>query len=208
MDEPALTGRSRIDEARFLARGYEGAGIDLLEQPLFGDARHDMPRLREATNIPLTLDEACVSATDYYRYVALGRVDFLTIKVNRSGGIWPSVGQLGVAMAARQGLVLGGLCATLLNRVAGTQLASAFGCMEPAALNGGQFLDERGLFPDKDEHERDGTIYLDETPGTGVEPDPDAIAEMTVGDHLQSGRPAFADMTARRDRTRRPAISR
>ena len=174
----------RIDEARYLARGYEEAGIDLLEQPLFGDAQHDMPRLREATNIPLTLDEACVSATDYYRYVALGLVDFLTIKVNRSGGIWPSVHQLGVAMAARQGLVLSGLCETLLNRMAGAQLASAFGCVEPAALNGGQFLDERGLFPDKDERERDGTIYLDETPGIGVEPNPDAIAEMTVGDNL------------------------
>ncbi len=168
----------RVDQARYLARGLEEAGVNLLEQPLIGDAQHAMAQLRQATILPLTLDEACVSATDYYRYVAEGLIDYLVIKVNRSGGIWPSVQQLGVALAARQGLILSGLCETLLNRMTGSQLASAYGCTESAALNGGQFLDESGLFPDKDRVEYDGSIHLDDTPGIGIEPNMDAIGDM------------------------------
>lgn len=172
----------RLSQARQLVRALEAVGVDLLEQPLAGDAQHAMVQLRQSTTLPLGLDEGCVSATDYYRHVALGAVDYLIIKLNRSGGIWPSLQQIGVALAARQGLVLSGLCETLLMRAAGAQVAAAFGVDGPAALNGGQFLDETSLYPEKQLTERDGSIYLDERPGIGVEPDFHAVQELVVRD--------------------------
>jgi L-alanine-DL-glutamate epimerase-like enolase superfamily enzyme len=114
------------------------------------------------------------------RHVAPGLVDYLIIKINRSGGIWPSLQQIGVALAARQGLVLSGLCETLLMRAAGAQVAAAFGLHGPAALNGGQFLDETHLYPKKQLTERDGRIHLDDQPGIGVEPDFHAVEELLV----------------------------
>lgn len=169
-----------ISSARRLARAFEAVGVDLLEQPLIADAQHVMGQLRAATCLPLAIDEACVSATDYYRYVASGLVDYLIIKVNRSGGIWPSIQQLGVALAARQGIVLSGLAETLLTRCAGSQLACAYGCTGPAALNGGQFLDESELFPEKNETERDGLIHLNNRPGIGVEPNLRAVERLAA----------------------------
>jgi len=170
--------------ARRLAAAYTEIGVDLLEQPLRGDAQQDMVALRAHTSLALAVDEACVSPTDYFRHAALGLVDYLVIKLSRSGGIWPTLQQVGIARAAGHGLVVSGLTDSLLTRAAGAQVAAAVGCEGPLALNGGQFLDESELYPEGQRTERDGAIHLDEVPGIGVEPDVDALKRLAVGERL------------------------
>jgi L-alanine-DL-glutamate epimerase-like enolase superfamily enzyme len=50
-----------------------------------------------------------------------------------------------------------------------------FGVSGPVALNGTQFIEEDGLYPDKSKVEGNGRIRLNDAPGIGVEPDLDYL---------------------------------
>jgi L-alanine-DL-glutamate epimerase-like enolase superfamily enzyme len=161
--------------AKYVAHAFEEIGVDILEQPLPADRFTGMAELRRATRIPLAVDEASVSPTDFLNYVTAGLVDYLIIKVTRSGGLWPSLQQIAVAQAAGLPMLVSGLTDSLLTRLAACQLASVFGLTGPVALNGTQFIEEDALYPDKSKVESAGRIRLNDEPGIGVEPDADYL---------------------------------
>jgi muconate cycloisomerase len=134
-----------------------------------------MQRLRAATALPLAVDEASVSPADFLSYASAGLVDYLVLKVTRSGGLVPSARQMAVAEAAGLPLLLSGLTDGLLTKLAASQLAAAAGFAGPAALNGSQFVEEADLFPDKGELEEGGTVHLPSAPGVGTAPALDAL---------------------------------
>lgn len=169
----------QLHNARRVALAFETIGVDMLEQPLPADQRHLMQALRQSTAIPLAIDEASVSPADFLHYVCDGLVDYLVVKVTRSGGIWPTLQQIAVADAAGLPLLVSGLTDGLLTKMAICQVALAHGFAGPAALNGSQFTDESAIFPDKISTEHDGTVYLNDQPGIGVQPDEDALRELS-----------------------------
>lgn len=165
----------QLQDARQSARQFEAAGVNVLEQPLQADQRHQMRSLRQATSIALAVDESTVSPGDFFAYAAEGLVDYLVVKITRSGGLWPSLQQIAVANSAGLPLLVSGLTDGFITKVAVCQLVSAFGFAGPAALNGSQFMDESALFPDKPEMERNGSVQLNDRPGLGVIPDEHAL---------------------------------
>jgi L-alanine-DL-glutamate epimerase-like enolase superfamily enzyme len=167
-----------MPRALALVPGLADAGVDLLEQPFAADQAHLLRALRPHCPLPLAVDESSVSPGDLFAHAAGGLVDYLVLKLTRSGGIWPSLAQLRVAEAAGLPFVTSGLTDGLLTRLAGCQVAAAFGSTGPAALNGGQFLDESALYPGRVEVESMGEIRLPDVPGIGVEPDPHGLAEL------------------------------
>jgi len=169
----------QLHNARRVARSFETIGVDMLEQPLPADQRHLMQALRQSTAIPLATDEASVSPADFLHYVRDGLVDYLVVKVTRSGGIWPTLQQIAVAEAAGLPLLVSGLTDGLLTKVAVCQVALAHGFAGPAALNGSQFTDESALFPDKAALEHDGIVHLNDQPGIGLAPNEDALRELS-----------------------------
>ncbi len=172
----------KLHQARRCASEFASIGISVLEQPFPADQRRLMRALRASTRLPLAIDESCVSVADYFEYVSQSLVDYLVIKVTRSGGIWPSVGQIRVAEAAGIPLLVSGLADGLLTKLASCQTAAAFGFYGPAALNGSQFIDESILYPDKPNIENRGSVLLDESVGIGVEPDEAGIRELLMAD--------------------------
>jgi len=160
--------------------GLADAGVDLLEQPFPADQSHLLRALRPHCPLPLAVDESSVSPGDLFAHAAGGLVDYLVLKLTRSGGIWPSLAQLRVAEAAGLPFVTSGLTDGLLTRLAGCQVAAAFGSAGPAALNGGQFLDDSALYPARAEVESMGEVRLPDRPGIGVEPDPGGLAELAI----------------------------
>ena len=157
--------------AKLVGRAFEEIGVDILEQPLPADRFTGMAELRRATRIPLAVDEASVSPNDFLNYVTAGLVDYLIIKVTRSGGLWPSLQQIATAQAAGLPMLVSGLTDGLLTKIAACQLASVFRVTGPVALNGTQFIEEEALYPAKAEVESNGRIRLNDAPGIGVEPD-------------------------------------
>ena len=165
----------QLHQARAVALAFEAIGVDLLEQPLPADQIHLMRALRQQTSIPLAVDESSVSPGDFLNHVSQGLVDYLVIKVTRSGGIWPTLLQIAVAQAAGLPLIVSGLTDGFITKIAACQVALASGFAGPAALNGSQFTDEDALFPQKALMEREGVVVLNDLPGLGVAPDEDAL---------------------------------
>lgn len=170
----------QLHTARRVARAFESIGVDVLEQPLPADQFQQMRSLRRSTAIPLAIDEASVGPADFLHHVAAGLVDYLVIKVTRSGGVWPTLQQIAVAESAGLPLLVSGLTDGFLTKVAVCQIALAFGFAGPAALNGSQFIDERALFPQKEEMESNGSVHLNHEPGIGIQPDEDALREYSA----------------------------
>lgn len=158
-----------------LARVLEEHAVNVLEQPLAADQMHQMRHLRSQTAIPLAVDESSVSPGDYFAHAAEGLVDYFVLKLTRTGGIWPTLLQLGTATSAGHGLLVSGLSDSMVTKLAACQVAAAFGFTGPAALNGSQFLDDSVLFPTKSAVERRGIVHLDTSPGLGIEPDENAL---------------------------------
>lgn len=171
-------------EALMVARSFVEAGVNVLEQPFPADQLHLMRRLRSQCPVPLAVDEASVSPADFFHYAAEGLVDYLVVKVTRSGGLWPSLQQIAVAISAGLPFLVSGLTDSFLTKLAVCQLAVAFGHHGPAALNGSQFVNESTLYPDKPEREFDATVHLGGQIGIGVHPDPQAIEQFLAKDLL------------------------
>jgi muconate cycloisomerase len=172
-----------LHQAREAAPRLAAAGVDVLEQPLPADRMHLMRVLRKSVQISLAVDESSVSPADFFAHAAEGLVDYLVVKVTRSGGVWPTLAQISVAEAAGLPLLVSGLTDGLLTKLAVCQVAAAFGCAGPAALNGSQFTDESALYPTKADVESGGIVYLTDAPGIGVRPDEEALR-----DHDRRGR--------------------
>lgn len=168
----------QLHAARRVAQAFESIGVDVLEQPLPADQFDQMAALRQSTAIPLAVDEASVGPTDFFHYAAARLVDYLVIKVTRSGGIWPTLAQIAIAEAAGLPLLVSGLTDGFLTKVAVCQVALAFGFAGPAALNGSQFTDESALFPQKSAMEAGGVVHLNDLPGVGIQPDEAVLREM------------------------------
>ena len=164
-----------LPAARLLSARLAEVGVNLFEQPVPADRFHHMSALRQATAMALAVDEASVGATDFFRYAAENLVDYLVVKLTRNGGIAPTLDQMAVARSAGLPMVISGLTESLLAKVAVCQVAAAWGCTGPAALNGSQFLDENPLFPEKPSLETGATVTLNDAPGLGVEPDTEAL---------------------------------
>lgn len=171
-------------EALVVARGFADAGVNVLEQPFPADQLQLTRRLRSQCPLPLAVDEASVSPADFFHYAAEGLVDYLVVKVTRSGGLWPSLQQIAVAASAGLPLLVSGLTDSLLTKLAAGQLAATFGHRGPAALNGSQFIDESLLYPGKAQIEFAGTVHLGEQAGIGVQPEPQALEQFLVKDML------------------------
>jgi L-alanine-DL-glutamate epimerase-like enolase superfamily enzyme len=172
----------RPHEALTVARAFADAGVNVLEQPFPADQLQLLRRLRNQCPVPLAVDEASVSAADFFHYAAEGLVDFLVVKVTRSGGLWPSLQQIAVAASAGLPLLVSGLTDSFLTKLAVCQLVVAFGYQGPAALNGSQFVDESALYPGKPQIEFDGVVHLGEQAGIGVHPDPQVLEQLRVKD--------------------------
>ncbi|MBE7211728.1 MAG: mandelate racemase/muconate lactonizing enzyme family protein, partial [Gluconacetobacter diazotrophicus] len=169
-----------LPDAVRVARAFEDLGVGVLEQPLAADQFPPMAELRRHTALPLAVDESTVSDADFFRHAAAGVVDFLVIKVPRTGGITPTLRQIATALAAGLRLLVSGLTDPFLSKLAALQVAAAHGVTHPSALNGSQFLDEGELFPQKPAMEAGGVVTLPDGPGIGVEPDEAALRALAL----------------------------
>lgn len=169
-----------LHDARYVARAFAEIGVDVLEQPLPADRPRLMRQLRADCPVPLAVDEASVGPADFFGYAAEGLVDYLVVKVTRSGGIWPTLAQIGVAEAAGLPFLVSGLTDGLLTKLAVCQVAAAFGFAGPAALNGSQFIDEAALYPDKAAVEAGGVVTLPNRAGIGVQPDEAVLRQLSA----------------------------
>ncbi|HEY9897936.1 MAG TPA: o-succinylbenzoate synthase [Pantanalinema sp.] len=147
-------------------------GIDLLEQPIEGEAFEAL----RGRGIPIAADEALLSPSTASRLIAAGAVDALVLKPMLLGGL--GTARALAARAQERGIRV--VVTSSLDRIVGVaaalHLACALETREPAGLSTLSLLDcpdaQGPLQP------RAGALTRPAGPGLGVRPPDDAIATL------------------------------
>lgn len=130
-----------VNSALRLARMLEELDVAAFEQPLPANDISGLRRLRDASPVPVALDESVRSPSDLASLVRLDAVDVVIAKVQRSGGL--TLSRRVCAMAEDAGLRLmgSGLTESDVGLAASLHLFAAFGIAGPVDLNGRQFIE-------------------------------------------------------------------
>jgi L-alanine-DL-glutamate epimerase-like enolase superfamily enzyme len=121
-----------LREARELLRALAPLGIELAEQPI---AAHDLDgwrQLRRATDLPLMADESLYTPADALALVGGRLVDFLVIKLIKTGGIHDARRIAAIAQTAGVECILSTPFDTPIGAAAAIHTAFAVGSLEHA----------------------------------------------------------------------------
>ncbi len=172
----ANTAYTRSDAAH-LAR-LDPFDLLLVEQPLPEDDLPGHAALARVMRTPVCLDESIVSARAAADAIAMGACSIVNIKPGRVGGYLEAVRIHDVCAAAGVPVWCGGMLETGIGRAANLALAAMPGFTLPGDTSASRryyTLDVTTPF-DLD----DGRLAVPTSPGIGVDPLPEALAELTT----------------------------
>ena len=163
-----------LDTALAQAPRLADLGLAALESPLPPNRIRDYQRLRGQGALTILMDEGIVSPVEAEEFAALGMLDGIAMKVARCGGLWHAARI--VEGMQRDGLRLfaSGLTDPELSLAASVHLFAWAGLKHPAALNGPQYLADRGT-ADAAFRAVGDLVGVPSAPGLGVTPDAMAL---------------------------------
>ena len=167
-----------LDTALAQAPRLADLGLAALESPLPPNRIRDYQRLRRQGALTILMDEVIVSPVEAEEFAALGMLDGIAMKVARCGGLWHA--SRIVEGMQRDGLRLfaSGLTDPELSLAASVHLFAWTGLTQPAALNGPQYLADRGT-TDAAFRAVGDLVGVPSVPGLGVTPDATALQTLT-----------------------------
>ena len=168
-----------IDTALTQAPKLADLGLAALESPLPPNRIRDYQRLNTQGALTILMDEGIVSPVEAAEFAALGMLGGIAMKVARCGGLWHA--SRIVHGMERDGLKLfaSGLTDPDLSLAASIHLFAWAGLTLPAALNGPQYLKDRGTSDNQFRASAD-RIRVPAGPGLGVGLDPAALQSLTM----------------------------
>lgn len=165
-----------VDAALRMARRLADLDVTAFEQPLPANDVAGLRRLREASPVPVALDECLRHPSDLATFVKLDAVDVAIAKVQRSGGLTLSRRLCALAEDAGVRLMGSGLTDSDLGLAASLHLFAAYGIDTPVDLNGRQFLTS-SYATGATVEVRDGVARVPTGPGLGVDVDESVVRE-------------------------------
>src|SRR5262245_51055783 len=162
----ANTGYGLADALR-MARELAEAGFRALESPLPPNRIRDYQALKKQGALPILMDEGIVSPVEAEEFAAIGMLDGIAMKVARCGGLWHAHRIVEVLRNRSLELFASGLTDPDLSLAASVHLFAAAGLTRPAALNGPQFLAERGV-SDEALRAKGDDLKVPAAPGLGI----------------------------------------
>jgi L-alanine-DL-glutamate epimerase-like enolase superfamily enzyme len=181
----ANTGYALADALR-MARELAEAGFRALESPLPPNRIRDYQALKKQDALPILMDEGIVSPVEAEEFAALGMMDGIAMKVARCGGLWHAARIVDMLRERSMQLFASGLTDPDLSLAASVHLFAAAGLARPAALNGPQFLEGRGVTDTRLRAAGD-LIKVPTAPGLGIEV-PNAAYRTVAGTRRENGR--------------------
>jgi L-alanine-DL-glutamate epimerase-like enolase superfamily enzyme len=157
-----------LAEALRMARELAEAGFRALESPLPPNRIRDYQALKQQGALPILMDEGIVSPVEAEEFAALGMMDGIAMKVARCGGLWHAMHITEMLRSRGLELFASGLTDPDLSLAASLHLFAAAGLARPAALNGPQFLEGRGVTDTRLRSAGDH-IKVPTAPGLGID---------------------------------------
>lgn len=137
-------------------------GVELVEQPLPPEDREGLRRLKEASPLPIVLDESCLTSGDVPGLAELA--DGVNLKMAKAGGPREALRAIHAARACGLGVMLGCMVGSTLGVAPAMHLAALADWVD---LDGAALLADD---PFRGPRLEEGRIVLPEAPGLGVEP--------------------------------------
>jgi muconate cycloisomerase len=157
-----------LDTALTMAPKLADLGLKGLESPLPPNRIRAYQKLKRQGALPILMDEGIISPVEVAEFIALGMFDGIAMKVARCGGLWNATR---IAQLLREsGLLLfaSGLTDPELSMAATAHFFAWTGLELPAAVNGPQYLADRGTM-DRSFRPRGDSLHVPAGPGLGIE---------------------------------------
>jgi L-alanine-DL-glutamate epimerase-like enolase superfamily enzyme len=167
-----------LDSALAMAPKFADLGLKGFESPLPPNRIRAYQALTRQGALPILMDEGIVSPVEAAEFIALRMFDGIAMKVARCGGLWNATRI--ARLLQENGLLLfaSGLTDPELSMAASVHFFAWAGLELPAAVNGPQYLAERGTM-DPSFRARGDRLHLPAGPGLGVKL-PDAAQKSMV----------------------------
>lgn len=168
-----------LETALAMAPKLADAGFEALESPLPPNLIRGYQTLRRQGAVPILMDEGIVSPVEVAEFIALEMLDGIAMKIARCGGLWNASR---IAMLLRdRGLRLfgSGLTDPDLSMAASAHFFAWAGLEFPAALNGPQYIADRGT-TDPAFRAVGDLLPLPTGPGLGLTLDASATTSLTL----------------------------
>jgi L-alanine-DL-glutamate epimerase-like enolase superfamily enzyme len=162
-----------LDTALTMAPKLADLGLKGLESPLPPNRIRAYQKLKRQGALPILMDEGIVSPVEVAEFIALEMFDGIAMKVARCGGLWNATRIAQLLQESGLLLFASGLTDPELSMAATVHFFAWAGLELPAAVNGPQYLAERGTM-DPSFRPRGDTLHVPAGPGLGIEL-PDAV---------------------------------
>ena len=159
-------------------RAMESCKLQYSEQPLASWDYENLRRLREKVDTPICADESVFDDRDALKLVSMGAVDYLNIKLGKSGGIGTALRIEAIARAAGNKCMIGCFAESRLGLTAAAHLASA----RPNI----SFLDLDSAYILKTDPVQGGILYNEESGGSITLPDAPGLGASIREDFLKT----------------------
>jgi len=167
-----------LDTALTIAPKLADLGLRGLESPLSPNRIRAYQTLKRQGALPILMDEGIVSPVEVAEFIALEMFDGIAMKVARCGGLWNATRI--ARLLEENGLLLfaSGLTDPELSMAATAHFFAWAGLDLPAAVNGPQYLVDRGTM-DPSFRPRGDSLQIPTGPGLGIELTDEAQIAMT-----------------------------
>ncbi|MGQ9477376.1 MAG: mandelate racemase/muconate lactonizing enzyme family protein [Candidatus Bipolaricaulia bacterium] len=144
-------------------------GVEFVEQPLPAAEISGLASIRQATPIPVMADESVHQPEDVIKVIKEKAVDYINIKLMKSGGFWKARKIAAIAEAAGIGCMVGSMVETNLGITAAAHFAAAVKNIRFGDLDMGFSLEPKDRLIAKGGAEFDeGYVIPPNEPGLGV----------------------------------------
>ncbi|MBC7109112.1 MAG: hypothetical protein H5T41_10090 [Methanomassiliicoccales archaeon] len=163
-------------QALVYIRQMENLNISLLEQPVPAWDIVGLKRLTSRSPIPIVADECILTIYDVHEIARQKVVDYVNIKVCRSGGLYPALKMAAVAEAAGIVPLVGSMLETGVGTMAGAHFAALLNCNTLPAEVIGPLIAQDDVVVPPIQYEG-GKLILKQAPGLGIELDKQKIQQ-------------------------------
>jgi muconate cycloisomerase len=158
-----------LDTALAMAPRLADLGLRAIESPLPPNRLRDYQALKRLGALPVLMDEGIVSPVEVGEFIALGMLDGIAMKVARCGGLWNAARIATLLHDHGLRLFASGLTDPELSMAASAHFFAWAGLSLPAALNGPQYIADRGT-TDAAFRARGDVMPVPTGPGLGLVP--------------------------------------
>lgn len=141
--------------------------IEFVEQPVVASDIRGLALVRRATPVPIMADESVHQPEDAIRVISEDAVDYINVKLMKSGGFWKASKIISIAEAAGIPCMVGGMVETDLGLAAAVQLACGLKNVRFGDLDMGTSIREK-LVKRGGPRFEDGSMIAPEEPGLGI----------------------------------------